>query len=282
MTRTSAPLALRLGPLGALLGLAALPMLAGCTEPLDAEGQAAAAAAATVTGGLEATCTTGSLLTKVDLSRGANREAAEAAARVINDVFGKCVQAEVLQSPAVGVKVSFPGGCGIPLTTLRFAGSLTVAFLEQGGATTLSLQLAELQLLDYYLDGELALTASQGAFSYVVTKLRVRAQGEDVLLDGRGRLSSVELHTAVEFDGTGMLTRDGTTIGFIAEKVVRDYDDCYPESGRVTVERTGSDGVPRRLTITFSDDSEDAGTVELSYGGVTREWDLPARACTDR
>ena len=269
---------------GPMLLLALIPsLLAGCgDDPMNEQGQRVANAAGIAMSGLEGAASTGWVLSGVDLTAGANREAIDMAVRILDDVLGGCVVAQARPAPELGITVGFvAGGCGIPLTPIQFSGSMSLEFRKQPAGSLLAITFRELTLLDTVLDGSLELTSGSDAFAYAVTALRVKAQGQDVTLDGRGTMTTESLHTASAFDGNGMITSGSTTIAFAATNLHRNIRDCYPHEGTLVLSITEL-GIRAEMTLHFDDDTADSGKVKVDWAGGEYDWYLPARGCTDR
>ena len=271
--------------LATVLLLPALSLsLAGCgDEPLDAQGQSLAESAGRAVAGMESTSCTGWVLSGVDLNAGANRDSINLTARILDDVLGRCVVATAHPAPALGITVGFvAGGCGIPLTPIQFSGSMVLDFTAApGGGSTIALRFHALSLLDTVLDGGLVLSASSGAFSYDAMQLRVKAQGQDVTIAGRGTMATESLHTSMVFDGNGMITTDKLAAAFTASDLHRKIRDCYPNQGTLAL-RTTELGITQQMTLRFDEGSADSGKVKVDWAGREHEWYLPARGCTDR
>jgi hypothetical protein len=271
-------------PLTSMFLLGLVPSLfAGCgDDPMNAQGQQMASAAGRAVAGLESTSATGWVLSGVDLTAGANRDAIDITARILDDVLGRCVVATAHPAPELGITVGFvDGGCGIPLTPIQFSGSMSLDFRKQPTGSSLAIVFRELTLLDTVLDGSLELSDARDAFSYDARALRVQAQDQDVTLDGRGTMTTEDLHTAMVFDGNGMITAGTTAIAFTASNLHRKIRDCYPHEGTLVL-RVTELGVPAEMTLHFDDDTADSGKVKVDWAGEEHEWYLPARGCTDR
>lgn len=272
--------------LTSLLALSAsLTVGAGCGgDPLDAQGQSLAESAGRAVAGLEAASSTGWVLSGLDLGGNADPDAIRIAALVLNDVLGLCVHASTRPAPALGMTVAFDDRCSIPLTPIQFHGDMALDFAPRGDGrpgSTLTVAFHRLTLLDTVLDGSLRLGAQGDAFAYEARGLSADLGGRTVTVDGRGTMTTTGFHTAIEFDGDGMITSEYGAFAFEARGLHRALRDCYPDDGTLTLRITEL-GVTRAMTLHFDGDTRDSGKVKVDWAGGEHEWLLPVRGCADR
>jgi hypothetical protein len=244
--------------------LVLLCMLAGCDQPLDAEGQRLALAGDGASTALEGSFKAGWVIAP---AADASDEAIEAAKVIVNTVFGLCASAG---DQPHGLSIWFNGHCGVPFTDLRFEGGLAVSAAEG----TLHIGFDRLQLPSLYLSGIVDFTRlPDGSIAWEYGHLSASVGGHDFTLDGGGtaRYSG----DRVRWDGAGKFASDEVTAAFVASDVERSLvGGCWPDRGTLTVTMTVVD-VTRTLVYHYGGDRG----VRVDYKGQTVDHDLPDRDC---